>query len=64
MTTVLTAILSFLIFATVIAAMAIGVIAGRAPIKGSCGGLNGRGCELCSGQCRKKRGEEKTANDH
>lgn len=53
MTLVLTLILAFLIITAVIAAMSIGVIAGRAPIKGSCGGLNGRGCELCSGQCRR-----------
>lgn len=50
---VITLILTFLIISAVIAAMSIGVIAGRAPIKGSCGGLNGRGCELCSGKCRR-----------
>ena len=43
--------LSFPVIALVIAAMAIGVMAGRDPIKGSCGGLNGGGCELCSGKC-------------
>jgi hypothetical protein len=53
MTLVITLILSFLITSAVIAAMSIGVMAGRAPIKGSCGGLNGRGCDLCSGNCRK-----------
>lgn len=46
-----TMLLAFLIISAVIAAMSIGVIAGRAPIKGSCGGLNGHGCELCSGKC-------------
>ncbi len=52
---VITAILSFVVFAIVVGAMAIGVMAGREPIKGSCGGLNGKGCELCSGEgrCRK-----------
>lgn len=53
MTLVITLILAFLVISIVIAAMSIGVIAGRAPIKGSCGGLNGRGCELCSGNCRR-----------
>ena len=31
---------SFIVLALIIAAMAIGVIMGRAPIKGTCGGLN------------------------
>ena len=53
MTMLVTAMLSFIIIAAVIAAMGIGVLAGRKPLKGSCGGLNGGGCELCSGQCRK-----------
>lgn len=54
MNVVLTLILSFLIVALAVTAMAVGVIAGRAPIKGSCGGINGRGCELCSGTCRRR----------
>ena len=53
MNMLLTLLLSFVIIALVIAAMAIGVMAGRNPIKGSCGGLNGGGCELCSGKCRR-----------
>ena len=57
MTTVLiTMLLSFVVIAVVIAAMGVGVMAGRKPIKGSCGGLNGGGCELCSGRCRKSAG--------
>jgi len=52
MTTLVTVLLSFLIFALAIAAMGVGVIAGRKPIKGSCGGVSGSGCELCSGECR------------
>ncbi|NNC77352.1 MAG: hypothetical protein HKN77_05265 [Woeseiaceae bacterium] len=51
MTLLITLILAFVVISAVIAAMSIGVMAGRAPIKGSCGGLNGRGCELCSGKC-------------
>jgi hypothetical protein len=38
----------------VIAAMAIGVMNGRRPISGSCGGLNGGRCELCSGKCSRE----------
>lgn len=51
MTLLITMILAFLIISAVIAVMSIGVMASRPPIKGSCGGLNGRGCELCSGKC-------------
>jgi len=58
MTTVVTTlILSFLVVLLVIAGMSIGVLNGRRAISGSCGGLNGGGCELCSGngKCRSKR---------
>ncbi|MDH3532851.1 MAG: ApbE family protein, partial [Gammaproteobacteria bacterium] len=50
--------------AAVIAAMSVGVMAGRKPIKGSCGGLNGGGCELCSGECRERSntGEESSCH--
>ncbi len=54
MSILITLLLSFVIIALAVSAMAIGVIAGRSPIKGSCGGLNGGGCELCSGNCRRK----------
>ena len=51
-----TVILSFVIMLAVIAAMSVGVISGRKPIKGSCGGVGGGRCELCSGgECRKRR---------
>lgn len=49
-----TAVLSFLVILAAVMAMAVGVLAGRAPIKGSCGGVNGKSCELCSGRCRNK----------
>ncbi len=54
MTLLPTLLLTFTVLLTVIAAMAIGVLNGRKPISGSCGGLNGGGCELCSGQCRRQ----------
>lgn len=57
MTFVATMLLSFVVILAVIAGMSLGVLNGRQPIKGSCGGLNGAGCELCSGDgiCRRKR---------
>ena len=46
-------VLTLIIVGLVIAGMAIGVILGRAPIKGSCGGLGAVGiagaCEICGG---------------
>ena len=49
----MTFVLALLVFMAIVAAMAIGVIFGRAPIKGSCGGLGAVGiaqeCEICGG---------------
>ena len=46
-------IVSLLVICLVMAAMAVGVINGRAPIKGSCGGMGALGidtaCEICGG---------------
>lgn len=58
MTFVATMLLSFVVIVAVIAGMSLGVMNGRQPIKGSCGGLNGAGgCELCSGDgiCRRRQ---------
>ena len=51
-----TLILSFVVVMVAVTAMAVGVMAGRAPLTGSGGGLNGGSCELCSGtgECRRK----------
>ena len=59
MTLLPTVLLTFAVLLIVIAAMAIGVMYGRKPISGSCGGLNGGGCELCSGNgsCRREAKE-------
>jgi hypothetical protein len=54
MTLIPTLLITFAVMLAVIAAMAIGVINGRKPIAGSCGGLNGGGCELCSGKCQRE----------
>jgi hypothetical protein len=46
-------LITTLVFGLVIAAMAVGVIAGRSPIKGSCGGMGALGvdaaCDICGG---------------
>jgi len=59
-----TLLLSFAIILLVIAGMSLGVMNGRKPISGSCGGVAGGGCELCSGsgQCRNKRKAAQTEN--
>ena len=48
-----TLILAFFFMLTVVGAMAIGVLMGRAPISGSCGGMKALGmdmeCEICGG---------------
>lgn len=55
---------SFVILLAIVAGMAIGVLAGRKPIAGSCGGLNNLGaagaCEICGGdtdRCEEKNGK-------
>ncbi len=56
-----TLLLSFTVILLVIAGMSIGVMNGRKAISGSCGGLNGGGCELCSGKgkaCNKRKGAD------
>jgi uncharacterized protein len=46
-------LLTFIILTVIVAAMSIGVLRGRAPISGTCGGLNKTGsggeCEICGG---------------
>jgi hypothetical protein len=57
MTAITTLALSFIVILLVIAGMSIGVMNGRKAISGSCGGVAGGGCELCTGkgECRNKR---------
>ena len=48
-------LISILAVALALLAMSVGVLFGREPIRGSCGGVMGR-CGLCSGSgnCKKK----------
>ena len=54
MTLLPTLLITFAVLLVTIAGMAIGVMNGRKPISGSCGGLNGGRCELCSGKCKRE----------
>jgi len=49
----MTLLLAFLIMLVLVAGMAIGVVFGRRPISGSCGGMKALGmnmdCEICGG---------------
>jgi hypothetical protein len=57
--------LTLLVVGLVVAGMAVGVIMGREPIKGSCGGMGALGidtaCEICGGD--PARCEEETRDD-
>ena len=62
-------LITFFFMAFVISAMAIGVILGRSPIKGSCGGMGAVGidtaCEICGGntkKCEDSRDETRQGN--
>lgn len=61
-------LISVLVISLVIAGMAIGVIMGGSPIKGSCGGMGALGidtaCDICGGNpqmCDEETRESKTA---
>jgi hypothetical protein len=63
-------LLSFLIMGLIMAGMAVGVMAGRAPLKGSCGGLSAVGiegrCEICGDDpslCEKTEGSDGGARE-
>lgn len=58
MTFLPTLLLTFVVLLVAIAGMAIGVMNGRKPISGSCGGLNGGRCEFCSGGSCSRESEE------
>lgn len=62
-------VLAFLAMLTIVAAMSVGVVFGRRPIRGSCGGLGALGidaeCEICGGnsdRCAETRAGDGPAN--
>ncbi|HUG99295.1 MAG TPA: (Na+)-NQR maturation NqrM [Gammaproteobacteria bacterium] len=59
-----TFVIAFLLFASVIAGMSIGVLAGRHRIEGSCGGLNRvPGVDSdCGGSCRRPCARRRAAH--
>ena len=66
-----TLILTFVIIALTMVAMAIGVIANRKPIKGSCGGISALGietsCEICGGdtaKCEQQTKDKQSQNQN
>jgi uncharacterized protein len=59
----MTVVLAFLLMLLIVGGMALGVMAGRKPISGSCGGIArlgmDTGCEICGGnpvRCREEKG--------
>lgn len=58
-------LISFAAFVIIVAGMAIGVMNGREPIKGSCGGVGKLGidqrCELCGGDPERCETETRTS---
>lgn len=59
-------LVTFLVFALIIAGMAVGVMAGRAPISGSCGGVGRLGidqkCEICGDDPQRCEAETRDAS--
>lgn len=55
-------LLTLAIMLVIVAGMAVGVLAGRSPIKGSCGGMSALGidteCEICGGDPNKCESSE------
>lgn len=56
----------FAVMLLLVAAMAVGVIFGRKPIAGTCGGLNNLGgggsCEICGGDPNRCEGDDAPAS--
>jgi len=60
-------VLAFLLMGLIMAGMAIGAIAGRGPLKGSCGGLSAVGiegrCDICGEDPSLRRRDSEQSHD-
>lgn len=60
-------VLAFLLMVLIMAGMAIGAIAGRGPLKGSCGGLSAVGiegrCDICGEDPSLRRKEQEQGGE-
>lgn len=58
-------IITFVVFALVLSAMAVGVVFANKPIKGSCGGMSALGidtaCDICGGDPQRCDEEQQTS---
>lgn len=63
----MTVVLTFVILLMVVAVMAVGVLFGRKPIKGSCGGMAALGmkesCDICGGDQQRCENESRRAGE-
>ena len=63
----ITMLLAFVVVTVLVAGMAIGVMLGRKPISGSCGGMKALGmdveCEICGGNPTLCESQKGTADD-
>ncbi len=62
-----TFLLAFGVLLLIVIAMSVGVLLGRKPIKGSCGGMSALGmeteCDICGGEKSRCEKEQKKAAD-
>ncbi len=62
-----TFILALIVLLLVVTAMSVGVLLGRKPIKGSCGGMGALGmeteCDICGGDKKKCEKEKQSQGD-
>lgn len=63
-------VLSFFVLLLIVTAMSVGVLLGRKPIKGSCGGMSalgmGTACDVCGGdkaKCEDVQEKQETSNN-
>lgn len=60
----LTIVLAFVVMLLLVAAMAVGVLMGRKPISGSCGGMSALGMEVACDICGGDKGKCDEENDN